>query len=160
MRTPLMTLALLSIALAGCSDSPDDDGGSMTNTETGTGTTTTTTTAPGTGTGTGTGTQDPEPEPEPIVLTGTVSGVLDCQLLAQGQDPPTGGDAKTVDASASGRSYSITYDPGTLPAGTAICLEWDDGTTGNSGTVPDGATSVTVYADGAPDGISYTLTID
>lgn len=146
-----LTLMLMTVALAGCSGGDDGDGTTTTSgTSTPTGTTTTTTTPPpGTNT---------TPPPAPIYINGTAMGLLDCTLngLAGVSLTPS---AESVPAEASGRPYTITFEPGTSPLGTA-CIAWDTGgSAGNTGTVPHGATEFTVYVDLASD-LSYSMLIE
>lgn len=151
MRIALLSLTLLAVAFAGCSDDGGDDPPSTT-------TTTTSTTSTSTGTGTNGPGIDPEPA-EPIELTGTTTGVVDCTLLGQGQAPAMG-DTQSVPAEASGRSYSISIEVGAAPLPSSVCITWDGAGASNSGTVPDGASQVGVYADGGPQGVAYTITIE
>lgn len=150
MRNTLLILMLLAVAFSGCSD---DDGDATPTT-----TTSTSTTATSTGTGTTGPGDDPAPA-EPIELTGTTTGVSDCTLLGQGQAPVMG-DTQSVPGEASGRSYSISIDVGAAPLPSSVCITWDGESASNSGTVPDGAAQVGVYADGGPQGVAYTITIE
>lgn len=145
----LALVTALALALSGCAG---DDGG----------TDPTDTTTPGTtGTGSPTGTGGPgggDPTPMgPIYVNGTVTGALDCTVMAQG-GPTTGGDTQSLPPEAANGTYALSKTEDA--AGTAtLCVVFDDGTTGNSGTVPAAATSFTVYADLA-EGVGYSVRID
>lgn len=106
---------------------------------------------------------EPEEDPEPIELSGTVSGVADCQLVGQGQAALMG-SSESIPAEAYGRSYTLSVvDDGTLPVPipiTSVCLYIDGASASTSGTVPDQASSFEIYADGALAGVGYSILIE
>lgn len=134
----------LALALAGCADNDDGDPDP-------TGTTTGTST--GTMTGTSTGGPQPPVAGAAVYVNGTVSGVADCALL--GVDaPPAQGSTQSVPVGMANGTYALTVSEG---QGTeTACIVFDDGTTGNSGTTPMAA-EFTVYVDGAPAGVAYSV---
>jgi hypothetical protein len=141
----LMLAALVAtVALAGCAGDDDGDG-----------TTTTTTTDGMNGDGNGTAPL------QPIYINGTAQGLLDCTLyglVGLALSP----ESASVPAEAQGRDYVLTFDGGMLdPAGAATaCVVFDSGSVaGNSGTIPDDATQVTVYIDFGAD-VSYSIEIE
>lgn len=160
----LSLLTALMFALAGCAD---DGGGDDTGDDGDDGMT---------GSPTDTGTTSPSPSPSPgpgddeefqtVHIEGDVSGELDCQLVANGQSP-VGGASESLPADAAGQSLSISgepfgMDPLPAPPTATLCAYFDDGSDAMSAsTVPEGATEIMLYADGAPTptGISYNITI-
>ncbi len=155
MFRPAPILAVLTTALfvlSGCfGGDGGSDGGDGTPSPSPTGSTTRTTTP--------TPTPSPTPAPQvPIYINGTVQGAYDCSN--PGQLPPVGLSTQDVPMAAWNRTYTLTLTGGTQPpAGAQICLVWDTGETGNTGTVPSGATKVTVGADLTYAG-AYSIKID
>lgn len=146
----LAAMAALMLALSGCTEAPQEPDAD-----------------PGEGS-----TQDPITDPvdpvEPPVeedevvipdpITGTVSGIADCALLGAGGPQALMGSSQPVPSDAEGLSYALESGVGTLPAGAVVCLYIDGASAASSGDVPEGAAQFQLYADGAPDGVSYTIT--
>ncbi len=100
---------------------------------------------------------------EPIVLEGSVSGISDCTIVAANQDP-VGGDVRPLGAEAHGRSFALEADveiqsPGQTAAGPSVCLFIDGVQFDATGSVPNDASRVAIYANGSPEDVSYQLTI-
>ena len=156
---------LLAFALAGCSGSKGSDTSSGTDSDTsgtgsgtgsgsgsgsGSGTTTTTTTGSG-----GNG------APGPIFLNGTITGAADCSAYENdpsGAIPSASAETQDLTAAMSNRTYTLSLDSNTLPAGGSLCIFFDVAET-TAGVIPDGATRATIMADGVVDG-DYSLKIN
>lgn len=147
-----VTLLLFATFLSGCfGDDNGGDGDDGTPTSGGPRPTGSMTGAPTTGPG-------PAPTPAgPIYINGTVTGVADCSLAPQaGAQMAT---TETVPAEAWNGTYQLSF-LSDIPV-TALCIAWGDDafSTSMSGTVPAGATEVTVAADGAPQGASFSIVV-
>lgn len=95
---------------------------------------------------------------EPLVITGSVSGVQDCTLSAQGQAPLSAASV-TIPVEAANRTYALTFSGG-APVGSSVCIGFgtDALTAGNTGTIAAGTTAARIGANAA-QGATYTLTI-
>lgn len=163
MRTPtlLVSVAMLAIALSGCADS--DDGGAEPVSSSAPQDALDESPAPGVEAPAAPSQPAIEEEPEPIELSGSVSGVLDCQLVGQGQAALMGG-SESIPAEAYERSYSISIVADeTLPVpnpAASVCVFIDGAAASMSGSIPADASSFELYADGAPNGIGYSILIE
>lgn len=152
----LVVASLLAFALSGCTDSGDDGPSDPIPPADNTPNTPSNPEPPA---------APPEEEdPEPIEITGTVSGLADCTILGQGQAPLQGG-SEPIPAEASARSYTISLvpaegDPVPVAIPVVLCITIDGAAASNSGTIPEGASAMQIYADFAPQGAGYVLLIE